>query len=307
MDVLFWLASLAQDSTWLIDPYWTVIPILIANWYSMHPLANGDPIRAWAVLILLYVWSFRLTHSYFRREEWSFGAREDWRFMELRGKFPRTWWWSSFFLAYVSQHIFLFGITLPLYAAFHDPRPPFGLFDVLCLVMGLAGIAMAYSADTTLRIFMEANERRESRGEPKQLLLNEGLWYYSRHPNYVGEQIFWWSLGLMAWHQGQPMSVSARISTAHRGTTSLTPLFRLLCLVCAAVASVAGHTWMLLGPLLNSVCLAVATGMVEDRMLRNESRRSIYQQYQRTTSVWIPLPKFAVAPMQRSEVDGHRE
>ena len=252
MDIFFWLASLAQNSTWLIDPYWTIIPPLIAQWYWIHPLANGDSTRAWCAMIVLYIWSTRLTHSYFRREEWHFGAREDWRFAELRRQYPRIWWWASFFMAYVSQHIFLFGITLPLYSAIHDPRPPFGIVDVLCLAISLGGIAMAHSADSTLRKFMCENEQRAARGQPKKLLLNTGLWYYSRHPNYVGEQLFWWGLGLMAYHQGYPL--------------------------------------FLLGPFLNSVCLGVATGMVEDRMLRNEDRREIYKQYQRTTSVWIPMP-----------------
>jgi steroid 5-alpha reductase family enzyme len=260
LDVFFWLANLAQDSTWLIDPYWTIIPVLLGHWYWHHPLAHGNPLRAWLVMALLYVWSARLTHSYFRREEGWFGAREDWRFLELRSQYPRTWWWSSFFLAYVSQHIFLFGVSLPLYAAFHDPSPAFGVVDILCIGLSLFGIYMASSADTTLRKFMEANDQRELRGEPKKLLLEDGFWYYSRHPNYVGEQLHWWGLGLLAWHQG--------------------------------------YTWMLLGPLLNSICLAVATDMVEKRMLRNEARRDVYKQYQNTTSIWIPLPKFGGAPRQ---------
>lgn len=254
MDVFFWLASLAQDSTWLIDPFWTIIPLLIAQFYWIHPLANGDPVRAWAVMGLLWFWSARLTYSYFRREEWQFGAREDWRFMELRRKNPQTWWWSSFFLAYASQHLFLFGITLPLYPAFHDPRPgSFGLTDAFYIAVSLFGIMLASHSDTVLREFMQANEARELRGEQKVLLLEKGAWAFSRHPNYVGEQLNWWGLGLLAAHQG--------------------------------------HAWMLAGPFLNSVCLAVATGMVEERMLRNEARREIYKQYCKRVSCWIPFKR----------------
>jgi len=259
MDVLFWLASLVQNSTWLIDPYWTIIPLFLAHFYSFQPLAAGDPWRSRAVLFVVYVWSVRLTHSYFRREEWQFGAREDWRFSDLRHKCPRSWWWMSFFAAYVSQHAFLFGITAPIYAAVTHPRPPFGtLTDLIGLATSLLGIVIAHSADTTLRNFMVENERRIERGQPKILILQQGLWQYSRHPNYVGEQMMWWGLGIIAWGQG--------------------------------------YGWMLVGPLLNSICLAVATRMVEERMLRNPARTQAYRGYQARTSVWIPMPKLMTQP-----------
>jgi len=202
MDLILWLASRAQDSTWLIDPLWTIIPLLIAAFYWTHPFANGNPTRSWAVMALLWAWSCRLTYSYFRREEWHFGAREDWRFAELRRQYSRSWWWSSFFLAYVSQHIFLFGVTAPLWTAFSDPRPRhFGLVDLLCLSLSAFGIALASRADSTLRAFMKRNEEREAAGQPKVLLLAEGPWRYSRHANHVGEQLIWWGLGLMAYNQ----------------------------------------------------------------------------------------------------------
>jgi len=275
MDVAFWIANLVQNSTWLIDPYWTIIPLMIGQFYWSHPFANGHPIRAWAVMILLWVWSARLTFNYFRRENWSFGAREDWRFAELRRKFPGSWWWSSFFLAYVSQHLFLFGITLPLYPAFADPTPQhMGVTDWACLALSVFGVALAERADTVLRDFMLANERREAQGQQKVLLLKEGPWKYSRHPNYVGEQLQWWGLALLAVHQG--------------------------------------HSWMALGAFLNSVCLGVATQMVEQRMLRQENRREVYKQYQREVDCWIPFSQpiaavKAMLPGGEAPARAHRE
>lgn len=87
--LLFWLASLVQRSTWvrltasshqnavvlqqadmsdlqLIDPYWTVIPILIEAYYALHPSASYSA-RSNTAFALIIVWSLRLTHSYFRR------------------------------------------------------------------------------------------------------------------------------------------------------------------------------------------------------------------------------------------------
>jgi hypothetical protein len=40
--VLFWLVSLVVGSTWLIDPYWTIIPPMIGVYYRLHPLGHAD-------------------------------------------------------------------------------------------------------------------------------------------------------------------------------------------------------------------------------------------------------------------------
>lgn len=51
----------------LIDPYWTLIPPLIGLFYYGHPDAVANPARSALTMVLLLVWSARLTYSYFRR------------------------------------------------------------------------------------------------------------------------------------------------------------------------------------------------------------------------------------------------
>jgi hypothetical protein len=103
--VLFWIISLFQQSTWLVDPYWTIVPVMIGYYYSTHPHAKSDPWRSTTVMILLWVWNIRLEHSYFRREKWQWGATEDWRFADMRKQYQGHWWWASFFLCYISQQV----------------------------------------------------------------------------------------------------------------------------------------------------------------------------------------------------------
>ena len=52
------------------------------------------------------------------RERWELGAREDWRFADMRKRYGRAWPLASFFLVYLVQQGMLVGLTLPLYAAF---------------------------------------------------------------------------------------------------------------------------------------------------------------------------------------------
>ena len=52
------------------------------------------------------------------REKWELGAREDWRYAEMRARYGSLWPLASFCLVYLIQQGMLVGLTLPLYAVF---------------------------------------------------------------------------------------------------------------------------------------------------------------------------------------------
>ena len=85
--LLFWVHSLAARSTWLIDPYWTLIPLYVYGYYASHPLACAAGPRQLLAAALLGAWSLRLSGNYWRRERYAPGAREDWRFADVRAGF----------------------------------------------------------------------------------------------------------------------------------------------------------------------------------------------------------------------------
>ena len=49
-----------------------------------------------------------------------------------------------------------------------------------------------------------------------------------------------------------------------------------------------GHGWTFIGALVNTMCLAYVTRLVEDRMLKQKSRAEAFRVYQKKTSVWVP-------------------
>ncbi|KXZ56334.1 hypothetical protein GPECTOR_1g295 [Gonium pectorale] len=253
VDVLFWVIGLLQ----LIDPFWTIIPVMIGLFYQHHPAAVAQPLRSGVSMSLLWIWSIRLTHSYFRREEWHVGAREDWRYTRLAKQLgPALWPLVSFFAVGVAQQLMLVGITAPLFAIHSSAAPWHPIADTAIALAATAGILTAMVADNQLRGFMVANEKRVSEGLPPVLLLDTGLWRYSRHPNFFGEQLWWWALG--AW------------------------------------ACVCGQPWMLVGAAFNSLCFVSITAMTEQRMLARPERAQLYRHYQQTTSVWVPWFRRAV-------------
>ncbi|KAK4750011.1 hypothetical protein SAY87_027460 [Trapa incisa] len=249
VNVLFWVLSHLQNSHWMIDLYWTVIPVMLVHYYATHPLAQYNERRSKIVILLTWVWAIRLTHNYLRREKWQWGAREDWRFTDMRAQYGKNWWWISFFAVYVSQQMFLIGVCLPLYVV-HSVDKPLSIWDFVAVLFTVAGITMAYFADTQLHDFVIQNEKLKEMGKPVVVNLESGLWHYSRHPNYFGEQLWWWGLVIFAWNLGEG--------------------------------------WTFVGSLVNSLCLVYVTVLVEHRMLRRSYRAEAYKLYQRTTSVWFP-------------------
>lgn len=161
--IQFWLISLFTQTTWLIDPYWTIVPPLVTYYYALHPLKGlVDETRVSVTCGLIVFWALSLTYSYFRREEWMLGAREDWRFADMRKKNPTLFSFTSFFLAYVSQQPMLLGITLPIWAVNFgaDAMRPFNMLDIIAFTGCILSIILARVADYQLRNFMVANEKR---------------------------------------------------------------------------------------------------------------------------------------------------
>ncbi|CAI8615816.1 unnamed protein product [Vicia faba] len=252
VNLLFWLIAQIQSSHWMIDPYWTVIPVMLIHYYSSHPLSNYDTWRSKIVIFLTWVWSIRLFHNYFRREKWQWGSREDWRFTNMSQQYGKQWWWASFLSIYLPHQLLLIGLSLPMYVI-HSVNQPLNIWDLVAAVVCISGIVIAYIADTQLYNFV-MSRNNDDKGIT---ILEIGLWYYSRHPNYLGEQLWWWGLVVFGWNLG--------------------------------------HGWTSIGALSNTMCLGYVTKLVEQRMLKQEKRAEAYRMYQNTTSVWIPCFNFKSA------------
>ena len=250
--VLFWLHALRCGSTWLIDPYWTLIPLHIHAYYASHPRAV-DPRSGRALLAaaLLYAWSARLSHNYWRREGWAPGKREDWRFADMRRDFgDRAWAVLSLPVAYFSQQGMLVGLTLPLQAVLlrDDAGPrPLGATDLAAAAVAVAGLEIARRADAALHAFAQTKRPGD--------VLDAGLWRISRHPNHLGEQLFWVGLAGLA------------------------------------VAAEGGWTPCAAGLLLNHVPDTLATlPLIDARMARNKHRIRNWLAYEAQVPMLYPTP-----------------
>ena len=152
----------------------------------------GDPGRRALVGAMGAAWSARLAwHLYTDRVR---GKGEDGRYAALRAS------WGedadrNFFWFFQAQGALAALLALP-FAALASLPGPLGLLDAAGAALWLVGVAGERAADAALARF---------RADPanKGKACREGLWRYSRHPNYFFEWTHWLAYALMApgdWH-----------------------------------------------------------------------------------------------------------
>ena len=166
------------------DPYWSVIPPLLAAWWMWRNGAAADA-RAWLVMILVWLWAIRLTANW--AVHWGGLTHEDWRYPLVRARAGKAAPWADLFGIHLFPTVQVFLGCLAIYAVMSRAGAPLGALDALAFLVTLGAIAIESVADLQLRAFLA---RRQAG------FITQGLWAWSRHPNYFGELSFWWGLML---------------------------------------------------------------------------------------------------------------
>ena len=185
--VVVFIASQLYKNSSLYDPFWSVAPIPIAIYVAFWPESSDVNIeKVILILIPFMFWALRLTANWMR--DWVGLEHEDFRYIDLKKK--------PFALL-----IDLFGIHIyptlqvnlslfPIYIALSVTTNEANILLYLASLFTILAVGIELIADEQMRKF-----RRNEVNKNKTM--QEGLWAYSRHPNYLGEILFWWGLYLM--------------------------------------------------------------------------------------------------------------
>ena len=180
-----WLLSLLRRDSGIMDvayPLATAVPVVVlvarhGNW-SAHEAV---------VVALVALWSLRLSaHIGWRNA----GHGEDGRYAAWRQRFGRHWWWWSFFQVFAMQGVMVWlwymGLAMAVYAG------PAGLGWQHALALPLFAVGFGFQALGDLQL-----ERFKKQRNDRGMVLDTGLWALTRHPNYFGEALVWWSFGVL--------------------------------------------------------------------------------------------------------------
>ena len=204
--VIIFLFSRLFNNSSFYDPYWSVAPLAI----SFYLLFITDKITIYQIAItaLVCAWGIRLTWNFLRG--WRGLEHEDWRYVDFREKHGARYWPVSFWGIHLTPTIIVYLGCLPLFPALLSPSCESGWLAFVSVIVTTLAIWIEGAADNQLRDF-----RRENHGSAK--ILKSGLWGRVRHPNYLGEILFWWGIflfGLSADLGSWPMIVGPVVITA---------------------------------------------------------------------------------------------
>ncbi len=131
---------------------------------------------AWRLAVFIFIRNRKKSED-FRYKAW----RDTWKFFYLR----------SYFQVYLLQGFFLYLICLPILKTNASSSAEFSFIFFVGFLLWIFGLSFEAVADTQMLIF---KGKKENIGR----IIQEGLWAYSRHPNYFGEVTLWWGIFMMA-------------------------------------------------------------------------------------------------------------
>lgn len=140
-------------------------------------------LRAWVLTAMVVIWGARLSFFLFLRVH---SQGSDGRFDEIKVaplSFFRVWTMQGLWVAVTASAAWV-GITA-------DARPAADVWMLIGAVIWLLGIVLEIVADAQKAAF-----RRDP--AQKGRFIQNGVWAWSRHPNYFGEILVWIGVAVVA-------------------------------------------------------------------------------------------------------------
>ncbi len=179
--VVTFIFSIVFNNASVYDPYWSVQPPVI-----LVAFAVGKNLTGLGILLLFVVsfWAIRLTVNW----AYTFGdlTHQDWRYTMLKEKTGAFYPIINFVGIHMVPTLVVYACILPGVYAIREGVSGNAL-STLFLTLSFCAAIMQGVADIQMHSFRKHRDAAFNR---------HGLWSYSRHPNYFGEILMWWGVGL---------------------------------------------------------------------------------------------------------------
>jgi steroid 5-alpha reductase family enzyme len=180
-----WAVQLRTKNAGIVDAGWTALVAGLAIFYATQ--AQGMPGRRLAIASMMGSWGARLT--VYLLYDRILGKPEEGRYAELRKTQARPDTWFFWFFQAQAAAAVLFS-TPALFASVNS-APDFAFVEFAGAALWIVGFAGETTADRQLlRFRMDPDNSGRT--------CQEGLWRYSRHPNYFFEWMIWVANALFA-------------------------------------------------------------------------------------------------------------
>jgi steroid 5-alpha reductase family enzyme len=235
-----WVISIVVKNASIVDIVWGLGFVLVA--WGVNLTTDGLDARQWVLTAMTTIWGLRLCIYLAWRNH---GKGEDFRYRAMRKRWGPRFWLISLGTVFGLQGVLMWIVSLPVQLGQADSTPDLGVLAWIGLAVWALGLFFEVVGDAQLARF---------KADPANagVVMDRGLWRYTRHPNYFGDACVWWGIALVA---------------AETGTGA----------------------WGIIGAVVMTVLLRRVSGvtLLEKSLVK---RRAGYDEYVARTSPFIPRP-----------------
>jgi len=185
--IVVYLASIIYKNSSFYDPFWSVVPIPIVFYIAFWPVSkNLDYEKIVLFIIPILFWGIRLTFNWVRR--WEGLNDEDFRYVDLKSlKFSKL---IDFFGIHIYPTLQVNLSLLPTYYGLSISTNTANIWLYLASLFTFMAVILELVSDNQLWNFKKDKLNNDK-------FIDTGLWKFSRHPNYLGEVLYWWGIFFM--------------------------------------------------------------------------------------------------------------
>ena len=178
--------SLVYKNSSLYDPFWSVMPFFIFLYLVFNvQVENSSISRLILIGIPITYYAIRLTWNW--SKGWEGLNDEDFRYLNLYATFGNFKWFINLFGIHLFPTLIVNVCLFPLYYAISINSEPLNFIDFFFFIFTIFAVILEHVSDEQMHKF-RSNKQNISK------TMNQGLWKHSRHPNYLGEILFWFGI-----------------------------------------------------------------------------------------------------------------
>ncbi len=188
--VATWLVSLVLKNASIVDIVWG-LGFVITSWVLAVTI-DGDSTRQILLAVMVGLWGLRLGGYLAKR---NIGHGEDWRYKAMRKKKGARFGLISLVTVFGLQGVLMWIVSLPVMFGNSDATPGVGPLAVIGVMVWAVGLSFEAIGDWQLVQF-----KKDPNNAGK--VMQTGLWSLTRHPNYFGDALLWWGIGIVGAETG---------------------------------------------------------------------------------------------------------
>jgi steroid 5-alpha reductase family enzyme len=188
--VTTWIISLVIKNASIVDIVWGA-GFAVTSWV-LAATVDGNSGRQLLLAVMVGLWGMRLALYLAKR---NIGHGEDWRYKAMRKKKGKNFGVISLVTVFGLQGVLMWTVSLPVILGTADDSPGVGPIAVMGIMLWLVGLTFEAVGDYQLAKF-----KKDPSNATK--VMDKGLWSLTRHPNYFGDALLWWGIGIVGAETG---------------------------------------------------------------------------------------------------------